>query len=92
MIKIKDVIAYFQGNIRYSLYYSKFRFLLRKHIVEQYEFRIMVMKEECLLRGHCVKCGCKTTHLQFANKACEGKCYPAMMSKKKWKEYSTRYE
>ena len=45
------------------------------------------MKEECLLRGHCVKCGCKTTHLQFANKACDGKCYPAMMSKKKWKKY-----
>ena len=48
--KIKD---YFQGYTRYHLYYSKLRFLLKTHIVEQFEFRISIMDDQCLFSGSC---------------------------------------
>lgn len=84
-MKIKDVIAYLQGNIRYFLYYNKYlNFLIPKHIKEQYIYRLNSMDKECLNNGSCKECGCKTTHLQFANKACDGNCYPAMENKYNW--------
>lgn len=91
-ITVKNIISYVQGNIRYRLYYSRFRFLIREHIREQYEYRIRVMKKECYESGNCVICGCKTTNLQFANKPCDGNCYPRMMSKKEWNKSFLRYE
>ena len=42
------------------------------------------MNKECYNQGSCIKCGCKTTHLQMSNKACKGLCYPSMMNKRKW--------
>jgi hypothetical protein len=45
------------------------------------------MKKECYDNGECIMCGCSTTALQMCNKACEGKCYPAMMDKKMWVKF-----
>lgn len=81
----KNVINYLIGNIRYWLYNSKFRFLIRKHIREQYEHRLLLMRKECFDNGACVKCGCITPNLQMAPKACDGYCYPKMISAKSWK-------
>lgn len=82
-MKINNIFAYIQGNIRYHLYYSKhFKFLIRKHIREQIEYRINSMNRECYSNGSCIKCGCSTTHLQMADKKCEGSCYPIMISNK----------
>ena len=83
-INYKNVKAYIQGNFRYKLYYSKFQWLIPKHILEQIHCRIDSMKVECLNNGSCVMCGCQTTHLQMANKTCAGDCYPDMLSKKQW--------
>lgn len=58
--------------------------LIPKHINEQITARIVSMNKECYSSGSCVKCGCKTTHLQMANKNCEGLCYPQMQTKKNW--------
>lgn len=77
-----DVWYYVQGNIRYILWYSNFKFLIRKHIRLQIAIRIKSMNRECHISGACIKCGCKTTHLQMCNKACDGDCYPKMLSKK----------
>lgn len=85
-INIKNVIAYIQGNIRYSFYYHPVLITcLRPHITEQIDMRIRSMNRECFENGECVKCGCKTTHLQMANKTCEGNCYPTMIKKSVWK-------
>jgi len=78
--------------MRYKIYYSKNKFLIRKHILEQIDFRIKVMNKECYDKGYCIKCGCHTTALQMCNKSCDGNCYPEMMSKKDWnKFYTTGY-
>lgn len=82
---MNKIFDYLQGNIRYKLYYSKyFNFLIPKHIKEQYRYRLNSMDKKCLNDGSCKECGCKTTHLQFASKACDGNCYPAMENRHNW--------
>lgn len=81
---LQNVLYYLQGNIRYKLFYSRFAFLIRKHILEQINSRILSMKKECYDTGSCVKCGCATVQLQMCNKACKGSCYPSMQNKKNW--------
>ena len=82
-----DVWFYVQGNFRYKLYYSKYKWLLRKHIREQIEFRIQRMKPECYANGSCVVCGCETTMLQMADKSCDSACYPPMLKAGTWKHF-----
>lgn len=91
MKKINNIFAYVLGYYRYHLFYSNhFKFLIRKHIFEQIEWRIYVMDDDCYMQGSCKKCGCDTTALQMANKACEKPCYPKMMSKKEWKKFKEK--
>ena len=81
---LKNIIAYIQGNLRYKLFYSNFAFLIRPHIREQIEVRINSMDTQCYEEGQCKMCGCQTTHLQMADKACDKPCYPSMLSKEQW--------
>lgn len=90
-IKINDIFAYIIGNYRYWCY-ENFRFLLRKHIIEQFEWRLSVMNNECYSSGSCIKCGCDTPALQMANKACEGGCYFKMMRSNTWKGIKVAFE
>lgn len=83
-ITIKNIFAFIQGNLRYKLYYSHFKFLIRTHIRQQIKLRIKVMDRDCYINGSCKICGCKTTALQMANKSCAGNCYPVMMNKQEW--------
>lgn len=85
MKTIKNIFYYLQGSLRYQLFYSKFAFLIPSHIREQIEYRIYNMDIKCYEEGSCKMCGCATTALQMANKACPKPCYPKMMSRKKWK-------
>ena len=84
-INLKNIIAFCQGTLRYQVYYSPFKFLIRKHIREQISFRINSMRRTCFNNGECEECGCSTTALQMANKTCDGICYPPMISKEKWR-------
>ena len=90
-ITISNVLSFIIGHIRYKLFYSKYKFLLRKHIRQQIEFRIKYMDQECYQNGSCKFCGCTTTALQMANKACDKPCYPEMMDKTNWKAFVLGY-
>lgn len=86
-----DIKDYFLGMYRYKIYYTKLKkVLIRKHILEQIELRIQVMDSDCYMKGSCKLCGCMTTGLQMANKACEKPCYPTMMKKIDWQIFSTK--
>ena len=85
VVNITNIFAYSQGHIRYWLYYSSLRFIIPLYIREQIEYRINSMRRTCYQQGQCELCGCKTTHLQMANKTCEGNCYPIMLNRKDWK-------
>gem|GEM_PF-4437539 len=47
------------------------------------------MDKQCYNDGSCKECGCRTTALQMANKACDGFCYPKMLNKKDWQFLNT---
>jgi hypothetical protein len=81
------ISKYLQGKLRYYIYNTRFRFLIRRYIQEQYEYRLRTMNKRCLKRGSCIHCGCDTPELQFSNDKCEGACYTKMLSKKHWKIY-----
>lgn len=81
---IKDIYYYIQGNLRYKLFYSNFAGLLPTHIFEQICSRIKSMDRQCYNDGQCKLCGCNTTALQMANKACDKPCYPPMLNKTMW--------
>lgn len=92
MAKIKDMLAYAQGNIRYKLYYSKvLGFLMRIHIREQITARIRSMDVKCYQDGACKLCGCTTTALQMADKACDKPCYPRMLNRYEWLKLKIGY-
>ena len=86
-IPLSDVYYYFQGHLREKLYYSKCKFLIRKHIQEQFEYRMKVMDKDCYLAGQCKICECSIPALTFCNKVCYGSCYPVMMSKSNWNNF-----
>jgi hypothetical protein len=91
-INLVNVISYFQGNLRYKLYYSKnWKWLIRQHILEQIDFRIKVMEPRCLSEGSCMLCGCTTTALQMAFKSCDKPCYPELMGKDRWERFQSGY-
>lgn len=89
---IKKIYSYLQGNIRYFLYYSEsiikvdLAWLIPIHIQEQIEVRISTMNPVCYAKGSCIECGCTTTKLQMADIACDGNCYPKMLSEELWKD------
>lgn len=96
---MRKILAYIQGWYRYNLWYSQDKFginlkgWIRPHIQEQIEMRIKSMRRSCYRNGSCDECGCKTTALQMANKACDGNCYPPMFNRLSWnvfKEASKR--
>lgn len=96
-VPLIDVWYYIQGHYRFFFYYggkysTKYPIIawlrkrvLRKHIKEQIAYRIKVMDEECYNNGSCKHCGCETTMLQMADKACEGNCYIHMAPRYKWR-------
>lgn len=96
MASSKEIRSYVTGWIRYFLYYSKEKvgvdlsFIIRKHIREQIYCRIESMDRKCFNDGSCKMCGCKTTALQMANKACDKPCYPIMLNKKQWDRFKKR--
>ena len=82
---LSNIKAYLVGNFRYAIYHSTyFKWLIRKHIKSQIEFRIKYMNPVCYNQGSCEICGCKTTALQMSDKACDNPCYPSMMLDREW--------
>jgi len=85
---LKDLKSFFQGNLRYQLYYSQDKFphsLMRPHIRKQIQLRIHNMNPQCFKEGQCIHCGCETTALQMATRPCEGLEYPPLIpSKQSW--------
>lgn len=83
-----NIKSFIQGETRvFLLKYAPS--LVRKHIKEQYEWRLIKANPECLKQGQCVYCSCKTPDVQLANKPCWSGCYPPMMNKVHWNWFKT---
>ena len=100
-----DPWYYIQGTYRQVMYNISPK-LLRRHIVEQYLYRIN-KAQRCFKNGSCIVCGCTTPDLFFANKSCSvekypenirldfysrsNNCYQEMMTKKDWNKFKTDF-
>ena len=83
-INLPNIKGYLQAHYRQALDEMGF---LDKHIYEQAEWRLERVKEkspDCYNSDNCVKCGCEVSSKVFEDRACEGNCYPPMMSKEEW--------
>ena len=83
-ITFKNIKAYIQGTWRSKFMYTEFEWLIPKHISEQIRIRIKSMEKACYTEGNCQLCGCVTSALQMANKACDKPCYPSMVGYYRW--------
>lgn len=89
-ITLKNIGAFIQGNTRAFLHnYGNNFFSLDSHIQEQVAYRTALANKECLNKGVC-KCNCKIPELFYADKQCEDKCYPLMMSKEDWEAFKLK--
>jgi len=79
-----DAWYFIQGHCRQTLYYS-YPALLRKHIKEQIEWRMLVVDKECWNSGQCKICGCSQPALLMCDKPCDKPCYFPMLNKGEWK-------
>lgn len=95
-----DAWYYIQGSVRIYCYRRKnLKWLIRKHIAEQYLWRRDVAAQECFYNGSCICCGCDTPDLFFAKKECSAekfkhcvdtgrkKCYPELKSRLAWRKF-----
>lgn len=83
---LNSIFSYVQGNIR--MLQDKFgeNFIsLPPHIQEQIVYRQEHSK--CSNLPECTVCGCAIPGLFYADKACKGGCYPAMMSEAEWNKF-----
>lgn len=90
-ITLNNIKQFFQGNSRMfaNKLGNKFGIPFLKtslHNQEQIFYRASLCKD-CEKLGHCQACSCPVPNKWFADKACEGKRYPDLMSKEKWEEY-----
>lgn len=84
-LNLKNIKGYLQAHYRQVLDDMGF---LDKHIYEQAEWRLSRVKEKspnCYNSDKCVHCGCQVSSKVFEDRACEGGCYPEMMSESEWK-------
>lgn len=86
-MKISNIYYFLQGYGRYILVKCFGFSILRCHIVEQIVSRVMSSRGDCVDSGRCILCGCHTPALFYANKACDGECYPKMMGRGEWEEF-----
>lgn len=86
-LTLSNINAFIQGKTRMLVekYGNEF-FPLETHIKEQIVWRESVANKECLSNKEC-KCGCPLPDMFFADKTCEDKCYPVMMSLEEWEAF-----
>lgn len=86
-MRIKDIFYFLQGYARYGLVVCFDFGILREHVRDQIVARVLSAKRECKDEGRCVMCGCHTPALFYADKACDGDCYPKMMGRERWEAF-----
>ena len=67
----KIIIYYILGHYRYSLYYSKYKFLLRKSIINKISILNTKIDKECFNSASCKNCGCKVPQQNYGGKPCD---------------------
>lgn len=83
-----NIRAFIQGNARLLLEdFGPDVLKSPPHIQEQILWRRAISDKECNELGECTACHCKMPDKLYADKACEGSCYPEIMDKVIWGKF-----
>jgi hypothetical protein len=87
-ITLKNVWAYIQGNSRLiAENLGSDIFKSPQHIQEQIIWREVIHNPECYRLGKCIHCKCAVPDKLYADKECEGGCYPVIMNEYTWDKF-----
>lgn len=78
------VYEFIYGNL--ALLGDKFN-IIPDHQREQVLYRSEICKNDCVVYGYCVNCGCDIPAKFYVKKTCNSGRFPDMMSAEKWEEY-----
>lgn len=87
-LTLSNIKGYIQAHFRQALDDLDF---LPEHIKEQAQWRLKQIAEkspECLEKDSCVICSCQVSSKVFEDRACEGNCYPEMMTEVLWNKFN----
>lgn len=85
----KNILSFIEGNYKY--YYNKM-VGLAPHIQEQTMWRLMQCKNDCVLEGECIYCGCDPQKKVFVEESCnDGERFPDLMGVREWEEYKKEH-
>lgn len=84
-LTLRNIWAVLQSYFRRSV-------KIPKYIQEQKDFRETQVDPVCKAQGFCRLCGCDLEGKLFEDRACDGFCYPDMMTKEVWKEYKKAFK
>lgn len=81
---VDNILSFLEDNIKYNL--NKL-ISLPEHIQEQVTYRLYQCKDDCLITGKCIKCGCPAEKKAFVNESCNPERFDNLMSREDWKNF-----
>lgn len=83
-ITSKDIFNYIEGNTRFALDQVG---LVSQHIKEQVAYRLLTCKNDCVVSGRCMVCGCELPNRAFSTVSCNHQRFPNMMNEEDWNQF-----
>lgn len=83
-INLKNIKSYIEGNIKYV--YNKY-IGLDDYLKEQIERRLIKCKDDCVVTGKCIICGCPTEKKALVKESCNPDRFPDLMTEEEWNIY-----
>lgn len=81
----KNIMNFIEGNIK--MLGDKIN-ALSKFQREQVIWRSQICKDDCMIEGKCIYCGCSVPGKLYVAKSCNnGDRFPDMMQERDWEEY-----
>ena len=89
-ITLSNIKSYIEGNTK--LFLSTIG-AQPEHLQEQYAYRMLQCKDDCMMTNECKECGCDTMGKIHVSKSCNnGERFPDLMSKIDWEEFKIKNE
>jgi hypothetical protein len=82
---INKILQFVEGNL--NMFGDKFD-LFPEHKKEQLLYRLDICKNDCVIEGKCIYCGCSVPGKLYVSTSCNsGERFPNMMESEEWEKY-----
>lgn len=84
-ITLTNIKSFIEGNTK--MFLSDLG-VQPQHLQEQYAYRMLQCKDDCVVSKECKYCGCSFPGKIYVSKSCNnGERFPDLMSAKEWEEF-----